>query len=144
MDTNLFGRIGEFTTEHKSSFTGEQKPSSMLGTVDLKKKFLQGNVHFSNPNRADTMKTVAQANELAKGAYIDNGGMANKSPAEMSRMMRAANFNMGSIPPEHDRMLSQKYAARTIPTSVQLNSHRKTTGVSEGNRLMKGKGDYLT
>jgi len=56
----------------------------------------------------------------------------------MSRMMRAANFNMGSIPSE------QNYAARTISHSGPLNSHRKATGVSEGNRLMKGKGDYLS
>jgi len=71
--------------------------------------------------------------------------------------MRAANFKMGSILPEHDRMKaielqkpiegSFRPSAKGINAGTTLihNERIKSNGVSEGNPLlMKGKTDFIT
>lgn len=62
---------------------------------------------FQGANREDVMKTVAMVNDGAKNQEMQRQlGASGKqlSTTEFSRQMRAANFKMGSILPEHDRM----------------------------------------
>ena len=67
--------------------------------------------------------------------------------------MRAANFSMGSVLPEHHLLNGAKLAPESFrpnPKSINaasqlIHSTNKCSGVSEGNPLMKGKNsDFVT
>lgn len=98
------------------------------------------------------------ANEAVKNQEaLRNSQSSNthQSTNEIAKLMRAANFKMGSILPEHDRMHSIELARpndsfrpnpKSINAASQLihNDRQKTMGVSEGNPLLKGKRDFVT
>ena len=102
-------------------------------------------------NRDEAMKTVAQANKAAQNQEGRSQSVLGRSPKEFSKMMRAANFGLGSILPEHNKASAPQLAgfranSRSINAASTLihNPVSKVQGVSEGNPLMKGKGNYLT
>jgi len=156
-----FGNACQYTSESKAVFTG-QKTGNELGHVgsDIKRKFLQNNVKFQGANREDVMKTVAMVIDGAKNQDMQrqlSQSVKQVSTTELSRQMRAANFKMGSILPEHDRVKSielskpgegsfRPNAKSIIAGSALIHSDKiKAQGVSEGNPLlMKGKADFVT
>lgn len=121
---------------------------------------LQNNVAFKGAKRDETFKTTAMVNEAAKNQEAERSKNSSVQPQfstqDMARHMRAANFKMGSVQPEHDRMHSIELARpsdsnfRANPKSINAasqlihNDRVKTMGVSEGNPLNKGKRDFVT
>ena len=76
--------------------------------MKLREKFTRPNINFGTSPLKDRMKTVAQANDEHASRQMGQQNLtaANQDQKAKSKQfgtqMRAANFKMGSILPEHN------------------------------------------
>ena len=130
--------------------------------MKLREKFTKPNINFGTSPLKDRMKTVAQANDehATSQAGRQNLGMMSQDQKAKSKefgtQMRAANFKMGSILPEHNSYKPsqlERSSSGQIGLAIGAGGFKPVIGggkphgsqaVSSGNMVARGNGSFQT
>ena len=164
--TVAFGQGCQYTSAAKEAFIKPERIGSLTDDKNkFKDKFTKGNILLEASGNQNDMQTVqmkeAQYRNFAAASSGDGQGPGGSHNAKaFAQQMRAANFNAGYHLPETNAYAAAKLekgnaqSANTlgqVPKRVDFRQNAKAMlppsnaqGVSAGNTISRGKGDFQT
>ena len=158
-----FGQGCQYTSEAKATFIPQTRVGSLHEDKNrFKDKFTKGSILLEAAGNKNDMQTVAMkeaqnfANPVTGSLNQGPGGAHNAK--EFALQMRAANFKTGSHLPETNQWAAPRLdkggssaALGQVPKRVDFRQNAKAMlpsmhaqGVSAGNNISRGKGDFQT